>query len=69
MTAIRQQLLADSEPHAVFGPVILNCISGAERSGLLALAMATQLATRLERPTLISECLIDVAPDGMFGST
>lgn len=58
MVAIRQHLLVDSSSDTAtdaFGPVILNCISGAERSGLLALAVATLLATRLERPALISE--------------
>ena len=37
------------------GPVILNCISGSERSGVVALAITSLFATHCKRPTLISK--------------
>lgn len=52
-TAVQSHLSA--VPAQPLGPVVLNCISGGERSGLLALSVAQLLATRLERPALISE--------------
>lgn len=36
------------------GPIILNCISGSERSGIVALSVATLTATNSKRPILIS---------------
>lgn len=37
------------------GPLILNCISGSERSGVVALAIAALTATNSKRPILISK--------------
>lgn len=51
IATIRQQMQTNRR---MIGPVVLNCISGAERSGMLALAIATVLATCAKRPTLIS---------------
>lgn len=39
------------------GPLILNCISGSERSGVVALAIAALTATNAKRPILISNFL------------
>lgn len=57
MTIIKQNVQADRR---TIGPVVLNCISGADRSGMLALAIAAVLATCAKRPTLISmiECAL-----------
>lgn len=51
MSIIKQNVQANR--HTI-GPVVLNCISGADRSGMLALAIAAVLATCAKRPTLIS---------------
>lgn len=51
MTIIKQNVQANQRS---IGPVILNCISGADRSGMLALAVAAVLATCAKRPILIS---------------
>lgn len=51
--AILKQLL-QANRRTTIGPVVLNCISGADRSGMLALAIAAVLATCAKRPTLIS---------------
>lgn len=40
------------------GPVLINCVSGSERSGVLALAMACILATASRRPLLISNLTV-----------
>lgn len=37
------------------GPIILNCVSGSERSGIATLAIATILATNSRRPILLSK--------------
>lgn len=55
MAIIKQNV---QENRRTFGPVILNCISGADRSGMLALAIAAVLATSAKRPTLISKFVI-----------
>lgn len=52
MAIIKQNVQANRR---TIGPVILNCISGADRSGMLALGIAAVLATCAKRPTLISK--------------
>lgn len=52
ITSIKQQNFADKQPHS---PIVLNCISGAERSGLVSLGITTVFATQMRKPTLLSE--------------
>lgn len=52
IVTLRQQMKTHSQH---IGPVILNCISGSERSGLVALAIAAVLASNSKRPSLISK--------------
>lgn len=55
ITSFKQQNADERQQHP---PVIVNCISGgAERSGLITLAISAMSATQMRKPTLLSEFL------------
>lgn len=51
ITAYRQQLQETNQSSTL----IMNCLTGSERSGIMALAIAAILASQSRRPILISE--------------
>lgn len=56
ITAYRQQLQETKQNYTV----IMNCLTGSERSGIMALAIAAILASQSRRPILISKFFLPI---------
>lgn len=53
--AINAHRLSCTNVNSSSAPLIINCLTGSERSGLVAVAICTILATQQQRPLLISK--------------